>query len=148
MPSSERCAIRAWQHFMWAKAETRRVVHKELRERGLTGAQFAMLWLVADSGAQGLKLNELSQRLHVTGGNTTGMVDRLEEAGLLARLPHAEDRRITLAVLTARGRETVEQISPTYLSRIERLMSVLTEQEQTQLAELLGRLAKQAAEME
>jgi DNA-binding MarR family transcriptional regulator len=148
MPSSEQCAIRAWQHFIWAKAATRRVVHKELRERGLTGSQFAMLWLVAESGTQGLKLNEISQGLHVTCGNITGMVDRLEEAGLLSRLPHAEDRRITLAVLTAQGRETVEQISPTYHSRIERLMSVLTEQEQTLLAELLGRLAKQAAVME
>ena len=95
-----------------------------------------------------MKLNEISQCLHVTCGNITGLVDRLEEAGWLTRVPHAEDRRITLAALTPAGRDLFEQIYPSHRARIEHLMSALSEREQTQLAKLLGRLADRALEME
>ena len=148
MSSSEQPAARAWRSFMRAKAEAHRVVHRELRERGLSGAQFSLLRLLAESGSKGAKLNEISHRLWVTGGNVTGLVDRLEEAGLLARMPHPDDRRITLAMLTPAGRELFEQIHPAPHARVEQLMSGLTEEEQIVLADLLTRLAERAVPRE
>jgi MarR family 2-MHQ and catechol resistance regulon transcriptional repressor len=144
----EQPAGRTWESFVRAKAAVRRVVHRELRERGLTGAQLQILRVLAEAGGAGVKLNEISQCLHVTCGNITGLVDRLEEAGWLTRVPHAEDRRITLAALTPAGRELFEQIYPSHRARIEHLMSALSEREQTQLAKLLERLADRAIEME
>jgi MarR family 2-MHQ and catechol resistance regulon transcriptional repressor len=140
--------MRAWRSFIRARAEVGRVVHRKLREHGLTGAQLAILRTLAESGRDGVKLNEISQRLHVTSGNVTGLVDRLEEAGYLARLAHPEDRRVTLAVLTPAGRELFDEIYPSHVARIRQVLSALTAQEQTLLADLLGRIADQAAAME
>jgi MarR family 2-MHQ and catechol resistance regulon transcriptional repressor len=140
--------MQAWRSFIRARAEIGRVVHRELREHGLTGAQLAILRTLAESGSEGVQLNEISHRLSVTSGNVTGLVDRLEEAGYLARLAHPEDRRVTLAVLTSAGRELFEEIHPRHVARIRQVLSALTSQEQTVLADLLGRIADHAAAME
>jgi MarR family 2-MHQ and catechol resistance regulon transcriptional repressor len=148
MPAAEQPAIRAWRSFVRAKAEVGRAIHRELRERGLTGAQLGILRVLADSGSDGVKLNEISHLLYVTSGNVTGLIDRLEEAGYLARVPHPEDRRVTLAVLTPAGRELFDQIYPAHVARIKGLMSALTTSEQALLADLLARLADRAGEID
>lgn len=140
--------MHVWCTFVRAKAAISRAVHRELRERGLTGAQLRIMSVLADAGAGGIKLNEISQQLYVTSGNVTGLIDRLEEAGHLARVPHSEDRRITLAVLTPAGRDLFDKIHPSHLARIDELMSALSAKEQWQLADLLGRLADRASEMD
>lgn len=148
MPPFNQPAMHAWRSFVRAKAETGRAMHRELREHGLTGAQLGILRLLAQAGSDGVKLNEISHQLYVTSGNVTGLIDHLEEAGHLARVPHPEDRRITLAVLTPAGRELFEQIHPAHVARVEQLMSALSVQEQGQLADFLARLADRAAEMD
>ena len=148
MSISDHTAARAWQSFVRAKAQVRRAVHRELRERGLTGSQLEFMRVLADSGSEGVKLHEVSQKLFVTSGNVTGLIDRLEEAGYLARMAHPEDRRITLAMLTPAGRELFEEIHPTYVARIARVMSALTLAEQVTLAELLERIADRAASID
>lgn len=147
MAAMEEPAVRAWRSFVRAKAEIGRAVHRELRERGLTSAQLGILRVLSEFSDQGVKLNEISHRLCVTPGNLTGLVDRLEEAGCLKRVPHPEDRRVTLAVLTPAGRALVEELYPPHIARVERLMSTLTVKEQDLLADLLARLAARAAEM-
>ena len=147
MPTSERPAMHAWRSFVRAKCEIRRSINRELREHGLTNSQLDILRVLADAGSDGVKLNDVSHRLHVTSGNITGLIDRLEEAGHLARVPHSEDRRITLAVLTPAGREMFQHMYPSHVAQIRHLMSVLTDQEQALLADLLARIADQAAEM-
>ncbi len=144
MSGLEQPADRAWRSFVRAKAELRRVVHRELRARGLTGAQFEILRVLAESGEGGVKLNDISQQLFVTCGNVTGLVDRLEESGLLARAAHLEDRRITLACLTPAGRDLFAEIYPRHQARVEQVMSALSANEQARLAQLLDRLAERA----
>ncbi|MFB3880910.1 MAG: MarR family winged helix-turn-helix transcriptional regulator [Armatimonadota bacterium] len=140
-------AMKAWTSFVRAKAEIHRTVGGQIRERGLTGSQLGILKVLAEASDEGLKLNEISQRLFVTPGNLTGLVDRLEEAGFLQRSPHPEDRRATLAVLTPSGRELFEQLAPAHTARVTELMSALSASEQDLLAELLARLATRASEM-
>jgi MarR family 2-MHQ and catechol resistance regulon transcriptional repressor len=148
MPVLEQPAVRAWQNFVRAKAETGRALHRELRDHGLTGAQLGILRVLADAGSSGVKLNEISHQLCVTSGNVTGLIDRLEEAGHLERVPHPDDRRITLAVLTPAGRDLFEKIHPAHVTRIREVMSALTVKEQVLLADLLARIADRAAEMD
>jgi len=124
------------------------VVHRRLHEHGLSGAQLAILRVLAEAGDSGVKLHDLSNSLYVSSANVTGLIDRLEEAGHLARRAHPEDRRVTLAVLTPAGRELYQQVHPAHLARIERVMSALTPEEQLVLADLLGRIAERAAREE
>jgi DNA-binding MarR family transcriptional regulator len=57
-----------------------------------------------DRARQGMTLGELSQRMMVSNGNVTGLVDRLVEQGLVARRRSPQDRRAQIVSLTAQGR--------------------------------------------
>jgi DNA-binding MarR family transcriptional regulator len=48
-------------------------------------------------------MGELAQQMHCDNSNITGIVDRLEAAGLAERRPHERDRRVKAVVLTAKG---------------------------------------------
>lgn len=144
----EMTAISAWLSFTRAKSKVWRSAYRELREHGISGTQYDILYVLHQSGEEGVKLNELSQRLWVTSGNVTGLVDRLEEAGYIERKPHPDDRRITLAVLTEQGRELFAHICPQHVARVQRLMSALTTSEQIVLRDLLNRLADKADELD
>lgn len=147
MASCEQQSMEIWQAFLRAKAAIHRAIHHNLREHGLSGSQFALLQVLADMGPEGAKLNEISQRLNVTCGNVTGLVDRLEEAGLIARVAHPEDRRITLAVLSPAGRILLDELYPGHVARVRKLMSALTREERGTLAALLDRITAKAEEM-
>jgi len=147
MASAEQSAMRVWRSFVVAKAEIGRALQRGWRASGLTGAQLGVLRVLGEASSEGAKLNEISERLYVTPGNLTGIIDRLEEAGYLSRAPHPEDRRVTLALLTPAGRELFEQVYPLHTARVRQLMSALTVREQKLLADLLSRLAVRAAEI-
>jgi DNA-binding MarR family transcriptional regulator len=51
----------------------------------------------------------MGERLQVHPTSMTNVIDRLEKQGLVRRLPHPEDRRATLAEITAGGRRLVEK---------------------------------------
>jgi len=146
MARTEATAVQTWRSLVRAKAEISRVLHKGLRESGLSGAQLGILRVLSQCGDGGVKLNEISQRLYFTPANLTGLLDRLEEAGWLRRTAHAEDRRITLAILTSEGKDLFEQIYPAHTARIKHVMSGLTCQEQRSLTELLTRLSERATQ--
>ncbi len=148
MPDPGFSAIAAWRSLVRAKSQIGRSIYRPLREQGLSGAQLGILRVLAEAGGAGAKLNEVSQRLSVTSGNITGLIDRLEEAGYLARAPHPDDRRVTLAVLTQFGRDVFEKNYPAHLARVGDLMSALTVEEQTLLSGLLDRIADRASEMD
>jgi DNA-binding MarR family transcriptional regulator len=76
----------------------------------------------------------------LTSSGTTKRLDRLEQAGLIARSPDPEDRRGTLITLTAAGRELVDSVTTAHLENERRILSALTDAERRKLADLLRRL--------
>ncbi len=68
----------------------------------LTFPQLIALFRLYRHGS--MTMSDLTARLGVTRGALTGLVDRLEEAGLMARHPDAEDRRVIHLALTAHAR--------------------------------------------
>ena len=52
-----------------------------------------------------LRMSDIANRLVLTRGGTTKVIDRLEEKGLVARRPDPDDRRATVVELTAAGVE-------------------------------------------
>ena len=77
-------------------------MQRELNTRGLTRARAEVVWRLGVGGTMTQK--ELSQALRCTPRNVTSLLDALEEAGLVVRRPHPDDRRATLVDLTARGK--------------------------------------------
>jgi DNA-binding MarR family transcriptional regulator len=77
-----------------------------LRPLGLTFPRYEALMLLSFTRAGALPLGKIGERLQVHRTSVTNIVDKLEADGLVRRVPHAEDRRATLAKITEAGRET------------------------------------------
>ncbi|MCW5556787.1 MAG: MarR family transcriptional regulator [Verrucomicrobiae bacterium] len=86
----------------------------------VTPAQFNLLNLLTDA-AEGMTQSDLSRELLTHRSNITGLVDRLEERGLVKRRAQADDRRAWRVVLTPAGQRLVEEILPHYYRAAERL---------------------------
>jgi DNA-binding MarR family transcriptional regulator len=114
-------------------------------EHGLTPPQWDVLVALAGAEPGGMMLSEIGQQLLVTGGNVTGLVDRLEEAGLARRTPHPQDRRVILAELTDRGRATFQAVFPEYRSRLHRLLAGWGGERGRTLRQGLERLTEEVA---
>lgn len=103
-------------------------------ELGLTPVQArAVLWLEGPSAMRGL-----ANHLACDASNITGIADRLEEMGVVERIP-GEDRRVTILRLTERGISLRADIVE-HLGRGSTVTSRLTAAERRQLSGLLDRL--------
>ena len=92
---------------------------------------------------EGLKMNELSRLLMVTGGNVTGIVDQLVKEGLVERVDDAADRRAWRVKLTRGGDKAFAEMARAHEEWVVELLSGLTRKEADSLMQLLARL-KQA----
>src|SRR5512133_2036662 len=73
----------------------------------------------------GLSQTALSRQLIVHRSNVTGLVDRLETRGLVAREEVEVDRRAYRVVLTSKGAALLEDILPEYYAAAARLWKVV-----------------------
>ena len=90
--------------------------------------------------AGGLKMNELSQRLMVTGGNVTGITDQLEAEGLVVREDDPSDRRAYTVKLTPAGRRAFGRMAAAHEEWVIGLFSGLGAAEKEQVYKLLAKL--------
>jgi len=106
-------------------------------EAGASVPRLRLLYAVMCHGPQ--KMADLADELTVTPRNVTALVDGLEGEGLVRRVPHSTDRRITLVELTCSPDRVAAQFQ-TYQASIERLFDVLTVDDQRTLLRLLATL--------
>ncbi len=90
----------------------------------LSPSQFNLLNVLTDF-PDGCTQSDLSRQLIMHRSNVTGLVDRLEERGLVARKENAEDRRAWRVVLTPGGRKLLAEIYPHYYAAAERVWGKL-----------------------
>jgi len=82
----------------------------------------------------------LMDQLGLTSGTISVRLDRLAEFGLVERRPDLNDRRGSIALLTAKGATICESVFPEYAANEDRLLLSLTADEQAVLATLLRKL--------
>ena len=123
----------------------------ESRVRGALREKFEMTLPRFDLMAQlerapdGLKMNELSRRMMVTGGNVTGITDQLVAEGLVVREDNPKDRRAYIVKLTKEGRRVFREWADEHEDWIIRLFEGLGEKEKEQLYALLAQLKQHVA---
>ena len=105
-PSPER--LRAWRLFFESALALSDVLEVELkRDAGLPLPWYdAMVQL--EEAPDGLRMNELADRILYSKSSLTRVIDRMEEAGLVRRVRPETDRRSIFVFLTDQGRETME----------------------------------------
>src|SRR5436309_151913 len=133
-------SLAAWWHLARSFQAIGSRIGRFLEEEGVTGAQFGVLRCLGDAGADGLMLTALSERLLVSCGNITGVVDRLEAGGLLRRERSLEDRRVIIARLTPEGEALHRSLVPRYRAFVSRLLAPVDEEDKRLLAGLCEQL--------
>lgn len=106
-----------------------------LRPWDLNVAQFDVLTQVGST--QGITQQELADRLLVTKGNISQLLDRMERSGLLQR---NHSGRSNVILLTEVGQQLYAQVVPAQETMIEAQFSPLSHEEQEQLLRLLRKL--------
>jgi MarR family transcriptional regulator, organic hydroperoxide resistance regulator len=96
-------AMRVWFRFLRLHQRLSLAMTSRLKTIGLSVPQFDLLSTLSER--EGITQSELAERLYVTKGNVSGLVDRLVEAGMVERRAIANDRRSYAMHLTATGRE-------------------------------------------
>src|SRR3982750_1927953 len=103
------------------------VVNKHIAEHGLNPTEFAVLELLFHKGDQ--PLQQIGGKILLASGSMTYVIDKLEKKEYIKRVACADDRRVTLAQITEKGKKLIEQVFPAHKNEIDRLMSVLSEDE-------------------
>lgn len=106
---------------------TKRVFEKELKEHGLTFAQFGTL--VALSRKSEISQKELSDMLDTDTTNIMVICEGLEKKGFIKRSPNPEDRRAYLLTVTPRGRARLLKTMPLMSAHLLKLNRRISKQE-------------------
>jgi DNA-binding MarR family transcriptional regulator len=87
-------------------------------------------------------MSELAEALHCDNSNVTGIVDRLEDRGLVERRSATHDRRVKMLAVTERGAEVRERLA----ERLERppdALARLSPDDQRTLRDIMRRALEQ-----
>ena len=102
-PRADDIAIRVWFRLLRLESRLAAAVSERLKAIGLSVPQCDVLTTLTEE--EGISQQALAKRLYVTKGNISGLLDRLESAGMVERRSTAADRRQYEIHLTAAGRE-------------------------------------------
>jgi len=137
-------ALRLWLRLLTCTQLVEKEVRARLRERFETTLPRFDLLAQLERAPEGLKMNELSRRLMVTGGNVTGITDQLVTEGLVDRVAVEGDRRAFRIRLTPKGRKAFHAMAQEHEDWIVQAFASLSAREIATLHKLLGKVKQQA----
>jgi DNA-binding MarR family transcriptional regulator len=114
---------------------------------GLSAAATQILTVVEGAG-EPLPPHTIAERLLVTSGTMTSLLDTLERRKLIRRIPHPDDRRKILVDITPEARRIVDMVMPLVHATSRDAFSVLSARDRRTLVTLLGRVQGRLAEMQ
>ena len=145
--SEDHHALRIWLRLLTCTQMIERVVRQRLRGRFATTLPRFDLLAQLERHRGGLKMNELSRLLMVTGGNVTAIVDQLEKEGLVERLDEPADRRAFRIRLTRAGEKGFAEMARAHEQWVVDLLSGVSRREQDELLRLLAKVKSHAVEV-
>jgi DNA-binding MarR family transcriptional regulator len=137
-------ALEAWAGLLRGHAASIRTLNAKLVvEHGLTVNDYEALRRLSLAEGHAMRRVDLAAHLLLTASGVTRLLNGLEAAGLVEKGVCKEDARVTYAVLTEAGVETLARASTTHAAAIRELFEHrFGESELESLAELLARLPR------
>ena len=123
----------------WSGLMLKRTARAFFRAHAVSDTQFNALVVLKVAGRP-LTQRELGERLLVDKSDLTGVIDRMEKAGLVARRAVKGDRRCNAVALTDAGRAALAAAEPDYIALVTRVMSAFTPAETATLTRLMVKL--------
>lgn len=131
-------ALTTWVKLARAFSSFNKKSVENIRNFDLTQPQFAVIEILGHLGP--LKIGEICNKMLVSGGNMTLVLDNIEKLGYIERVHSKEDRRAINVQLTKSGQELFDKIFVSHAEHITKLMTVLSPEEQKTLGDLLKKL--------
>ena len=133
-------ALRLWLRLLSCTVRIENKIRLRLRREFNTTLPRFDLMAQLERTAGGLRMNELSRQLMVSGGNVTGITDQLEREGLVVRTPCPGDRRAFTVKLTVAGLKRFREMAARHEQWIIELLGGLTREEQEMMNSELWKL--------
>jgi DNA-binding MarR family transcriptional regulator len=96
---------------------------------------------VVEGAGEPVEPSIIAERLLITTGSVTSLLDNLEKRGLIRRLPHPGDRRKLLVEITPAAQVIVDELLPSLHAREREVISAaLSANEQRELLRLIAKL--------
>jgi DNA-binding MarR family transcriptional regulator len=138
-PHDHKDELRLWLRLFTCKEVIENEVRRRLRDTfDVTLPRFDLMAQLYRA-PKAMTLGELSQRMMVSNGNVTGLVDRLVEQGLISRRPSPKDRRAQFVSLTAEGRRFFGAMARANGDWIADMLADLSSEEINTLMRLLAK---------
>jgi DNA-binding MarR family transcriptional regulator len=137
--------VRTFRELIRTFGVLERVMQPHFARFGITGSQWGVLRTLCRAeaeGTSGLRMTDLGERLLIRPPSVTGVVDRLERAGLVERRASPADQRSKLVSLTDGGRRLVGRVLTVHESQIESALAGLNLADQMALQRHLARLGR------
>jgi DNA-binding MarR family transcriptional regulator len=109
------------------------------RRYGVTGQQYNILRILRGDGAP-LPILEIASRMITVVPGITGLIDRLETAGLVQRKRCDEDRRVVYVSITDKALSLLDEIEEPLNQEHQRLLGHLNAEELAKLNQLLAKV--------
>jgi DNA-binding MarR family transcriptional regulator len=120
-----------------AQHRLRKTMDSALKDAlGITTAQLPVLFLLEQS--PGMMLKDVSEALKINASAITGLIDRMEEAGLVRRKPSSDDERAVHLFASAEGLAKAAAAKPIIARLNARLTEDFSERDIAVIARFLG----------
>src|SRR5690625_853112 len=117
----------------------------DIKNHGLNLSEFAVLELLYNKGDQ--PIQKIGQKVLLASSSMTYVVDKLEKKEYLRRRACSEDRRVTYATITEKGKILMDDIFPKHKEAIDQTMGGLNSNEKEAMIEQLKKLGYYAQEL-
>ena len=115
-----------------------------VRRCGLTHAQFDIIATLGNTS--GMTYKELGDKTLITKGTMTGVIERLESKGLVARTRSSDDKRSFSVCLTAEGEKTFAAVFPLVVAQGKALFAPYSDADFDDMDHALRKLKQLLAE--
>ncbi|WP_128430037.1 MarR family winged helix-turn-helix transcriptional regulator [Streptomyces cyaneus] len=133
---AEQALVDQWRDILALHARTQCELDRALHQHGLCASDFEVLDVLAAGSARGgsggsgssgsdpaLRVQEISERVHLSQSALSRLIARLEKDGLVERCMCAEDRRGVRVALTAKGRTLHGEVLPVQRAVLTRMLA-------------------------
>lgn len=131
-------------------ARTHRVlrtyIYQILKSMHVTFEQFQVL--VGLSAGDNIPQHVLAERMDLEPSSIARMLNRMEKRGLITRVEDEEDSRIRRVLMTEEGSNLWHRIAPVRDRYLEAALACLTDEEVSQLEQLLNRVREHVRELQ
>ncbi|MFE6174895.1 MarR family winged helix-turn-helix transcriptional regulator [Streptomyces sp. NPDC056464] len=130
---AEQALVDQWRDILALHARTQCELDRALHQHGLCASDFEVLDVLAQGSARGgsgrpgrgssFRVQEISERVHLSQSALSRLIARLEKDGLVERCMCAQDRRGVVVALTAKGQALHGEVLPVQRAVLTRMLT-------------------------